>query len=508
MGLAKLNIPIPSGGLEIDKPAEFIDQRSISNVQNIEIYRNLVQQRRGGTALGASLGERILGMGELESGSTTYFVRIGLTLAQVIDKSALTWSSIANSALTATQAAQVYFAFPLLSGARIMVYTNGVDAVRKFTGSGNDANLGGSPPVCKFLVDFGGYLVLAYTTTNFARVQWSDAGDPENWSTGDAGSTNLLEDSLAITGILRYGQYLTVHKESAIYLGQLVNTSEVFRFTRKETGAGAISQGSIQNLPDGTQIFLARDGFRLFNGSSSTLIPSSIVEELRDSMNPEWVQRATSVVVKDLDEYWCGIPIGNATEPETVYKYNYRTGKVWKDNRSGLMVMALYRRTNQESWDSDSDTWDSDTTTWDTVSDLSLHKQVAFGDDTGLATLRSSNVDDVSTAIDSIWDTKDFNASDVSEESSLGTLVRWSSLDVWAKGNAVSIYYSTDSGSTWNFIDTISLDSDYPTDAAPDIVYFDVTSSKIRFRFRNATAEESWTLKQYTIGFSLREARK
>lgn len=508
----KLNIPIPAGGIVIDKPAEFIDARSISNCQNIEIYRSSVRKRSGGDALGTSLGERIMGMAELDNGTDTFFVRVGLTKAQVINKSTLAWTDIHNTALGGSGEEIVSFAFPLISAAKYMVYTNLANNIRKYNGSGNDADLGGSPPRCRFILDFNDYLILAYIidsgSTFGYRVQWCDTGDPETWSGGNAGSTNLLEDSLDITGLSRFGDFIAVHKESAIYLGQKVNTSEVFRFTRKETGSGAIAGGSIQNLPDGTQIFLARDGLRLFNGLTTTLVPSSIVEELRDSVNPQYVRIAVSTLVRELDEYWIGIPTGNQTEPETVYKYNYRTGQVYKDARSGLTALALYRRTDETSWDDDDESWDSDPSSWDSITELALHKAVVTGDDSGNVLIRSTNTDDDATAIDSIWDTKDFTATDLGEEYSYGTMVRWKGLDVWAKGTDVSVYYSTDSGTTWTLIGSLDLDSDYPGDDSPDILYFDVISSKIRFRFRNNRTDESWTLKQYTIQYSVREKRK
>lgn len=506
----RLSIPIPSGGLVVDKPAEFIDLRAISSCQNIQIDRNIVEKRIGGTVLGAALGERILGQTEMEHKGVTYFVRVGPTRAQILNKTTLAWSSITNVALTALETDEVSFAFPLLSNVKYIVYTNGVDNIRKFVGTGVDANLEGSPPKCKYVLDFKGYLILAHVIdgdTFGSRVQWSDTGAPETWTGGNAGSANLLEDSNDITGLARFGDYIAVHKENSIHVGQLVTTSDVFRFTRRET-SGCIANGSIQNLPDGTQIYLSRDGIRLFNGVTSILIPSTIIDELRDSINPTYVKRSTSVLVKDLDEYWVGIPIGNQTEPETVYKYNYKTGQVYKDARSGLMSMALYKRVSSDTWDEASGTWDSDSDRWDTITELALHRQVVCGHRDGYSILRSSTNNDNATAIDSIWDTKDFTIADIDTERDIGNLIRWKGLDIWALGNSVTVYYSTDSGNTWTQIDEIDLSSDYPGDDSPDILYFDVLSSKIRFRFRNNTAGETWSLKQYVIWYSVREARK
>lgn len=511
--MPRISIGIPSGGLIVDKPAEYIDERAISNCQNIEIRRNIVQKRQGADALGSSLDERIQGQIELESGIQTFFVRVGPSKFQVIDKTTLAWTSKASAPLTATEEDPVSFALPLISNVKTLVYTNGIDSIRKYNGTGNDAVLGGSPPKCKFLIDFKSYLVLAYVIDGddfFARVQWSDTADPENWnaSTSNSGNVNLLEDSLPITGISRFGDFLAVHKESAIYLGQLLTTSEIFRFTRKETGAGTIANGSIQNLPDGTQIFLARDGFRLFNGVTSTLISSSVNYDLRDGISPTFGYRATSILVRELDEYWCGVSIGSDENPATIFKYNYLTGQCYKDYRADLTSMALYKQVLDASWDSDPQPWNSDTTRWDSIQSQALFKSAVFGDSAGISTIRSTSANDLEEPIDSIWDTKDFNIGDIDESKDLGHLIRWQGLDVWAKGTSISAYYSTDSGSSWNLAGSLTLSSDYPEDDSPAILYFDVHSSKIRFRFRNNSEDDTWSLKQFVLNYKMRGPRK
>ncbi len=87
-------------------------------------------------------------------------------------------------------------------------------------------------------------------------------------------------------------------------------------------------------------------------------------------------------------------------------------------------------------------------------------------------------------------------------------MMRWKGLEIWSKGNSVSVYYSTDSGSNWVLAETLTLDSDYPPDDAPLNVWFDVVSSKIRFRFRNNTLSQTFDLKKYQVEGTPREARK
>ena len=54
------------------------------------------------------------------------------------------------------------------------------------------------------------------------------------WTGGNSGSVDLVEDGNEITGLNVFGQYVCVHKETAIYLGFLTGTSAIFQFDRRE----------------------------------------------------------------------------------------------------------------------------------------------------------------------------------------------------------------------------------------------------------------------------------
>lgn len=514
--MAKLNIPLPSKGLVVDRPAEYVDQRSAVNIKNIQLSRSVIQKRVGTAALGSSLAERVQRIFELQVGNASRLFRVGLTKVEVLNKSTEVWSSVAYAALTGTAEDQVSYAFPLLSGDKIVCYTNGIDAIRKCAISGSDSALGGAPPKARYLQAFGDYLVLAYVidggTPYYSRVQWSDTGNCESWTPGgssNAGSTDLLEDPEDITGLGVFGNFLTVHKSNSIYVGQIVSTSDVFRFDRKATGVGACAGATIQNIPSGEQIFLASDGIHLFNGITAPLIESPIQDELREEMNPAYLYKSQSVFVEELDEYWVSVATGSDTEPQTVYKYNSRTKQIYKDYRTDLVSMGIFQNTQEDTWNDRTGAWDSDTTRWSSIANLSLNPRVLFGSSAGVTSERtsSSNNDD-GVAVESVWDTKDFTAEDFGG-SDMDQLMRWKGLEVWAKGNTMTVYYSTDGGSTWTLASTLTLSSsDYPTDAAPVNCYFDVISSRLRLRFYNAVAGESFTLKKYQIEAGMREARK
>lgn len=508
----KLNIPLPSKGLVVDRPAEFVDERSAYNIKNMEFNRSIIRKRPGTDNLGSSLGERVQRVFELQVGDSTRLFRIGLTKVEVYNKSTMVWSSVASAVLTGGVADQVAYTFPLYNAEKVAVFTNGADAIRRCGVSGNDAVLGGSPPLARFVQSFGPYLLIAYVidsgTNYYSRVQWCDTGDIENWSTGNAGSIDLLEDPEDITGMGVFSNFATIHKTNSIYTAQLVSTSDVFRFDRRATGVGAVAGATIQNIPSGEQIFLGSDGIHLFNGITAPLIDSPVQDELREEMNPTYLYKAQSVYVKELDEYWVNVPIGSQTEPETVYKYNWRTGQIYKDARSNLTTMSYFLNTAEETWNDQLLTWDAATARWNSSTNMSLNPVIILGDSSGNTYQRTSAAsNDDGTAIEAIWDTKDFTSQDVGSPD-MDRIVRWTGLEVWALGGEVKVYYSTDGGDSWVLAATLTLASDYPGDDAPLNVYFDVVSSRIRFRFYNNDADESFTLKKYQIEANLREARK
>lgn len=513
----KLNIPLPSKGLVVDRPAEYVDERSATECRNVEVNRSVLRKRLGTASMGASLGERTMRFFELQVGALTRLFRVGTTKFQEFNKNTSVWSSATATPLTGSEDDPVSYAFPVLAGEKIAAYTNGIDAIRKVSITGNDAPLGGTPPKVKFLQTYGPYLFAANITDDGSgdsfpsRVQWPDTGDIEAWtplSSNNAGSAELLDDPEDISGLGIFSNFLTVHKLGSIYLGQLVSTEDVIRFDRRATGVGAAAGATILTLPSGEQIFLGADGFHLFNGITAPLVEAPVQDEIREGVNPSAIHRSQGVFVPELDEAWFAVPIGSQEDPETVYRYNWRTKQIYKDTRPGLSALGLFLNTLDLTWDDMDKAWDTATERWDSNSLSSLSRVAVFGTSAGASTKRTpGSNDDAGTAVDARWETKDFGAADLGE-ADFDRVVRWSGLEVWALGTALDVEYSTDGGMAWTAAGTLALGTDYQADSAPGVVYFDVVSSRIRFRFSNDDSEGTFTLKKYQVEGTVREGRK
>lgn len=491
-------------GLDVSSPAEYISDQASPNVLNFIVSRNLLKKRTGTTLKGSSFSEEIMNGREFTREGVKYNVAIGLTKIKYFTGGA--WSDITGIDLTGDSDDLVDTAVAMLSGKRILCFTNGVDAIRKWLASGNTADLGGTPPKAKFIEEYKTYLVCANITggTDIAqRVQWSDTADPETWGSGNAGSKDLVEDGEDITGMKIFGDYLAVHKESSIYLGYLVSTTAIFKFDRKSTGSGTVANNSIQNLPTGEQFFLASDGLRVFNGIAAPLIDSPVNDEIRDFLNQQYRHKAWSVLVKENDEVWAGLPIGSQVLGETVYKFNYKTRVLYKDSRSAATSAWRASLTAGVTWDDISGTWDEQSGRWNDGTTVQEFPQIHIGNSDGTIVVVDENAqDDNGTAINAQWESKDF------ETDAKGYLGRWQEIDIWARGSgSLLVEYSTDEGECWSSIGTFTLGNTFPADASPFIGYLDVLSTKIRFRFTHSDSSGYVEIKQFLIGYVQREYR-
>lgn len=492
-------------GLDVSKPGEYISESSSPSTQNFFVDRALLTKRPGTTLKGSALADECMKGVEFVREGTRYNVRIGLTKIQHYTAGA--WTNIGHADFTGNANNLFSTAIPLLSGKQILCVTNGIDVIRKWTGSGNTAALGGSPPKGKFIQEYGTYLVVANITGGTdidTRVQWSDTAAPETWASGNAGSKDLEEDGGEITGLNLFSNYLCIHKYNSIYLGYLVSTTAVFRFERKATGAGTCANGSIVNLPTGEQVFLATDGIRIFTGQLASLVDAPINDEIRDGLNFQYMHKAWGVLVKELDEVWIGVPIGDQTRGETVYKYNYRTRVMYKDTRTLCNTAWRSAQASFITWDAAVGTWDEQTDRWDDTALNTGAQLIYLGHTDGTTTYVNNLTSGDNTAnIDAFWETKDFESIDKK-------ICRWQEIQLWAKGGSVSVSYSTDSGETWAdvFNSPYTLTDEFPLDSNPTMLYLDVLSSKIRLRFRNNTNDEALVIKQYVVGYKEREYRR
>jgi hypothetical protein len=374
-----------------------------------------------------------------------------------------------------------------------LLMTNYADNIQSWDGSALACvELAGSPSRCSCMRKYKTYFVLGnvYGVTHTPqRIQWSDTGDEEEWTDGNAGYLDLMEGVDWVTGMEILNDKFIVFKERSIYAGYLVETEDVYEFDLKIQGIGAPAGACIVNLGDEI-IFMGWDNIYAFNGITVETIGDNVKDEIFNRINPTNIYNSHAHIVEELDEIHFFVPIATGDYPTEVFIFNYSKRCWTRDTRTNITRCGYYTVQATKTWDLLEGTWDDQGFKWDDRALLATAPSNLLGDSDGniFEWDYSKNADNA-VAFNAYVDTKDF----VMDQWDIHKY--WMRLDFVCSGNSVDLYYSIDEGTSWVLIEAAhSLTSAYDTHH----VDFRVSSEKIRFRFRNESVE-TFSLRTYTI---------
>ena len=373
------------------------------------------------------------------------------------------------------------------------VATNNSDPVIVFKGGSNTTweelvqTAGGVIFRAKFLVEFKSHLIFLDTTEggyrNPQRVRWSNTAEPDNIDSGNA-SYNDLPGTDWISGAAKFrGDLLGIVKEDSLWLCWSTGDSDIFNFSRKVSGIGSKSPRTIKVI-NGNIVFLGRDDVYIFDGITATPLgatsggvqSSKVRRELVEQLNYAEVGRAFSLVREQEKEYWIFIPT-SGTYPDTAFIYNYEIGSWSKYTfNNNITGYGHYKLDSSVSYDSLVGDYDSQGWRFGDRSLGAGSPNLLLGDDSGNVYQYSSLVtEEDGTTLNKQFDTKDFNFTQI------GSAMRINRMDVSYTGSGMDVYYSTDKGSNWNLIKSLSASSSLSRTQ----LSFRTTCDWIRFRFKS-----------------------
>lgn len=377
------------------------------------------------------------------------------------------------------------------------IMSNGVDVPQKCSSTSDPAlsDLGGSPPAARIVVEFKSYLLLMDTTESDKRcpqrVRWSDTGDPEEWTTGNASFVDLTGADWIQAAIKFKGDYIVVLKERSIWLGYATGDSAIFQFDQKVTGAGCAAPKTVESLGDEI-IFLGWDDVYVFDGIDYLSVGEDIRDELFRSMNPKQIGKCFGVVVEEQKEYWLFVPSTSSDYCDTVWVFNYNLNKWTKAVPADTMSAFGYFEKQAKRTIGDlvgtigEQTWRiGDRTT------LESAPSTLFGDTDGYIYEYDTMVNnDNGTVIDAWFSGKDFNPTQLMQ--------RWRLLriDSYFKGNGLDVEYSLDKGVSWHQLTSFGVSNDLYT---PRSAYVKVDLLMARIRCRNNVAGEHFEFSRLNL---------
>jgi hypothetical protein len=362
--------------------------------------------------------------------------------------------------------------------------TNGIDNIKFWNGSGNWADLAGSPNKCKFLKVFYTWLLLLNCTVGGnnipQRIDWCVPGNPKDWTGEGSGTNTLAMGTGPILGDENIRGQLAILLERSITMMYATGSIPPFFFDEnKILDVGCMTPGSIQSLGE-TILFLGWDNFYIFDGFSCTPVGDEVINFLLDNINPSKTDVIFSHMIEQYNLYLLFFPSVSSDTPDNVLIYDYSKNKF-------LGVWNFYTNMTSEGYyhAGSAGTIGSLTMTigemiWKIGSNI-LQSIVAydlFGDNDGyIYKLTEQILNDNGVAIESYMDTKSFMPN-------IGMYSRFVRLEYYAIGSKLESYISEDNGINFALQSITTLDSAEIEPVLTDP--FDVTNEKAMFRLRNA----------------------
>ena len=173
------------------------------------------------------------------------------------------------------------------------------------------------------------YLFL-YGTNGY--VQWSDANDPTNFTTGDAGDA-FISSSKVVKGLpLRgggqnpAGLFWTL---DSVIRASYTGGTDIFSFDTISSSSSILSANSVIEY-DGIYYWCGIDRFLLYNGVVREVPNELNINYFFDGLNVQQSNKVFAYKVPRYGEIWWCYPRGEATECTHAVVYNVREG-TWYD---------------------------------------------------------------------------------------------------------------------------------------------------------------------------------
>jgi len=425
------------------------------------------------------------------------------------------------------------FAYPYLTsvGDKILVASNGVDPIMKWTGTGSISTFGstGVPTTAKYIGYFGAamyeHFLAAWTTdggTNMPQtLEIATAGAPETWS---GCYYDFLQKNDEIIGMQILKNRLIIYKNKSISMAYPTpegGNTDPFDMEQDVIIDIEIPVGrTVVNFGD-YHMFLGLDNVYKFDGLSLMPIGTEIINTMKNEWNGAYMSHAFAFTIPNENLYCIFIPTleirdvnNNVTKaesqyPDKAYCFNYveNTWTIWtfainpttlvsQQFTCAAFVNKLYAPTVADI-DALNRTYNDMNMRWVDLIAYSNVQSLLLGDNNGYVyEMRDTYNDDNGTVIDASFTTRDYPLNDPVHvfmllEAVLGMTER-------LVGD-IQIRASADFGETWS--NWINVDQAGGASYVEYIANFMHKGLQVRFEVANVAGAD-FEVESIMIGFN------
>jgi len=365
-----------------------------------------------------------------------------------------------------------------------LLMTNGADGPLQWngtTGSNPDHFVPWVPlflnfTSCKWIKVFKEHLHLGHITSTTGEepqlIAWSDSGDFEDFTNGNAGVQVLYELTTGIQALENLGDRMIIYSKDAIASGIFVGGTAIFQFeTIIPQGTRLAGTNGIVSINVG-HIYASEENFYLFDGTRGLRTLGDIIRtEYKSIKDQEFLHR--TAILNDFSKRTLYISIPDsgsesATSSSVVYTMEYNAfdmdERAWSKEKyaDSPRAFGFYTNTISFTWeDTDAETalattlgnspaalhWEDEIGPWGNEGEQVNFPVRCFGDGSGNVYLAAESViTDNGTEQVGHYDTADASV----PEEFLSTYGRWGEIEFEASGSdaTVSVSVVTEKGTT------------------------------------------------------------
>lgn len=391
----------------------------------------------------------------------------------------------------------------------LSVNGSAIDNPQKWDGvAANASDIAGTPPKAGTITAALTYLLLGDTATSVRDIAWSDSGNFENWTTGDAGSLTLFQGPGRILRLLPLGETVIAYRLNSIHILFFVGAPFIWGQRQIVSNQGLVAPRAVVDL-GGQHIYWGTDNVYLFNGANRKGIADKVIDEMKTSFDPSFRNNILAFAdFTDREVYFVYPKAGDAGVPKQAWVWSWATG-AWRQEDIVATAAGSWRRRLNDSWDNRVGTWDAQTDTWDQTQFLDQTPVVVIGTDAGkLNFIDTAVVDVLGVGRERLMETGLFNPGELifNAPNSKSTLERLEieqenkgthNLEVWIGTQDTLI-----GDNTVSFTQHIII-----ADGSKRIVPVGQTARYFAIRFRTAGAAEGFRLSGVFAYFTKRGDR-
>jgi hypothetical protein len=336
-------------GLYLDWPKDLVPEGALSDGQNVEPDLGLMRQVPGwskySTTAIPGVGPVMLIADYLNAAGTRKLLACSTTRLSQYNAGTNVFDDVTGGLQLLTGSSL----FPIFYGVLndLFIVTNGKDTLKQYNGT-TWAALTGSPPSLLVGLDIYEGHVLGWNTGAVGfRTQWTDLNNPENWTTGEAGTLDIRDDNLApILAGGKMGRQYLLYKEGArggVYAMTYVGGSLIMQVERVIANLGVFCPKAVAVVGD-VHFVLAADEqmYAVAPGAAPRPIGEPVRKRAFAGLNYAARNACWVAIHPAKKQVIFAIPQGASTTASRAYLYHWPTDS-WGERELALQTGAWMR---------------------------------------------------------------------------------------------------------------------------------------------------------------------